>query len=232
MSKDKRSKKQTETQAEKAYDAIKGAILRGRIREGEFLREADIMKEFGIGRTPYREACNRLNHEGLLEVLPRRGYFVPELSFQSVRDLFEVRLLLEGTIAELAAARATDEEIDELAGMAQIPVPSRQSPPDFERSISANTQFHLLLARMSRNRELENILRGILERTERLMHIELRRARPRSSAASISEHMPIVAALRKHDPAAARKAVIQDIHDAQRATLGEVPALSGANGHN
>lgn len=223
MRKEKHATRQVATQTERAYEAIKGAILRGRIREGEFLREADIMKEFGIGRTPYREACNRLHHEGLLEVLPRRGYFVPEMSFQAVRDLFEVRLLLEGMIAELAAVRATDDEIEQLARMSATPTPQRQAPSDYDRSIGANTQFHILLAHMSQNRDLVNILTGILERTERLMYIELRSARVHSS---VSEHGPIIAALRKHDPAAARKAVIQDIREAQRATLGELPAFS------
>src|SRR5579872_1698148 len=98
------------TQTEKAYAALKKAILRGEIEEGVFLSESDIMRRYGIGRTPYREACNRLHHERLLEVVPRRGYLVPELSYEAVCAIFETRLILEGAIAELACARVTDQD--------------------------------------------------------------------------------------------------------------------------
>ena len=106
------------TQTEKAYAAIKKAILQGDIQEGAFLSEADIMAKYRIGRTPFREACNRLLHENLLQAVPRRGYLVPEISFQSVRDLFEVRLVLEAAIGEFAALRATDQEIQDLRQLA------------------------------------------------------------------------------------------------------------------
>ena len=207
------------TQTEKAYDAIKDAIVRGRIAEGEFLVESDITRSFGIGRTPYREACNRLHHEGLLEVVPRRGYLVPEMSFLKVRDLFEARLVLEGAIAELAAVRASQADVEELERLAATPAPARQTTPDFDRSIRANTLFHLQLARMTQNRELVEMLTAILERTERLMYIELRSARMQSS---VSVHEPVVAAIRRRDPEAARKAVLQDIRVAQSVTLGDV----------
>src|SRR5882762_407718 len=74
-----------------------------------------------VGRTPFREACNRLNREGLLDVLPRHGYLVPEISFRSVCDLFETRLILEMAIAELAAIRASDQDIEELNQLARRP---------------------------------------------------------------------------------------------------------------
>jgi DNA-binding GntR family transcriptional regulator len=65
------------TQTERAYAAIKRAILQGQIVEGGFLEESEIMSKCGIGRTRYREACNRLIHEGLLEAIPRAGFIKP-----------------------------------------------------------------------------------------------------------------------------------------------------------
>src|SRR5712692_3276153 len=112
------------TQTEKAYAALKKAILQGEIVEGVFLSESEIMKAYRIGRTPYREACNRLHHEGLLEVVPRRGYLIPEVSFHAVRDVFEMRLILEGAVAELAAARASDQDIGELEDLVNKPLSS------------------------------------------------------------------------------------------------------------
>ena len=106
------------TQTEKAYAALKKAIMQGEIEEGDFLSETQIMRQYGIGRTPYREACNRLHHEGLLQVVPRHGFLVPEMSFHTVREFFEVRLILEDAIAQLAAARASDAEIKDLETIA------------------------------------------------------------------------------------------------------------------
>src|SRR5437868_4755105 len=102
------------TLADRAYRVLKQGILRGEFPEGSFLSEAEILSRHGLGRTPFREACNRLHNEKLLEVVPRRGYFVPEPSFRAVRDLLEARMLIEGTAAELAAARAEPSELTTL----------------------------------------------------------------------------------------------------------------------
>lgn len=207
------------TQTERAYEALKNAVLRGEIPEGVFLSEAEIMKRFGIGRTPFREACNRLHYEGLLEVVARRGYLVPEMSFHAVRELCEARLLLEGVIAELAAQRATAEEIDALDKMARRP-PS-DGPNAFEILIDANREFHLCLAKMTRNRELTRILSRLLERTQHLMYIELRYGGFDSTSFAML-HQPISSAIRRRDPAAVREAVLQDIRQAQGATFGKL----------
>jgi len=209
---------QKTTQTEKAYAAMKRAILCGELGEGVFLSEAQVMKQYGIGRTPYREACNRLHREGLLEVVPRRGYLVPELSFHAVRDLFEVRLILEGTIAELAAVRATRAEIEELERIAAR-FAHRKSLPDFAETIGSNTEFHLCMARMTQNQELVRMLTAVLEHTQRLSYLELRSSRVQQKQAQML-HAPIVSAIRKRDPSAARAAVLDDIVQAQSITLG------------
>ncbi len=206
------------TRTEKAYTALKKAILQGQFQEGVFLSEADIMKRYGVGRTPYREACNRLHHEGLLEVVPRRGYLIPEVSFHSVCDLFEMRLILEGVIAELAAVRATDLDIREIEELANKPLPSGASEKQFIELIYSNANFHLRLAKTTGNRELVEALRRNLERTERLMYIELRLSRFRNREFRLL-HSRIVDALRTRDPKAVQEAVLNDIREAQNATL-------------
>ena len=208
------------TQTERAYTALKGAILRGKIPEGDFLSEVEMMRKFGIGRTPYREACNRLHHEGLLEVVPRRGYRIPEMSFSIVRELFEARLLLEGIIAELAAQRASEEEISELERLARQSFRITPRNDYFDDIIKANTEFHLCLAHMTRNRELTRTLTNILERTQRLMYVELRDSAV-EAAEIVPLHRAIAKAIRKRDPAAAREAVRRDVMLGQSATLGK-----------
>lgn len=217
------------TQTEKAYNALKRAILQGEIGEGVFLSEADMTKRFGIGRTPYREACNRLLREGILEAVPRRGYLVPELSFRAVRDLFEVRLILEAAIAELAAARGTQADVNEMERLSSKPLPQVKSWNDCGELVRLNSEFHLRLAAMAQNNELVRLLANILEKHERLMYIELRSSRFPNQQTQLL-HRPVVEALRRRDAAAAREAVIQDISQAQAATFGPTVWLTGLGG--
>jgi len=209
------------TITEKAYQCIKEGIVRGEIEEGVFLSEKEIMKRYQIGRTPFREACNRLHHEHLLEVVPRRGYLVPQMSLQEVRDLFEVRVLVEGAMAELAAVRATEREIEELAGLADQPVPPTPSRKGANHRAELNTAFHLRLATMAHNRELLRLESSVLERTLRLAYSVAYSIGVQGQEMSLQTlHRPIVDAIRRRDRAAARKAVIHDIHQAQTILVG------------
>ena len=207
------------TLTEKAYACIKDGIVRGEIEEGVFLSEKEIMKRYHIGRTPFREACNRLHHEHLLEVVPRRGYLVPQMSLQEVRDLFELRVLVEGAIAELAASRANAREIDELAHLA-----GQSSPPGFSHQAEydraeVNSNFHLCLAGMAHNRELMRLEKSVLERTKRLAY-SVARSIGHEEMSLESLHLPIVEAIRQGDRSAARQAVIHDIQQAQTILVG------------
>jgi DNA-binding GntR family transcriptional regulator len=174
----------------------------------------DIRRRHEIGRTPFREACNRLHNEGILEVVPRRGYLVPEMSFRDVRDMFEVRAILEGAIAELAAARALASQVEELEALARADTSAGTRSDQHQQITKTNTQFHLCLARMSQNRELVRLISGILEKSERLSYLELRNGNwdPKDIQGI---HKPIVEAIARGDGAAARQAVECDIRQGQ-----------------
>jgi GntR family transcriptional regulator, rspAB operon transcriptional repressor len=206
------------TVTEKAYHAIKQAILVGEIREGSFLSEADIRKKYGVGRTPFRETCNRLHNERILEVVPHRGYFVPELSFRAVREIFEARLILESAIAGIAASRAEPDQLRELKSIEARLMSILDSPSRFEEVVAANTEFHLCLATMTQNRELYALQSHILEQMVRLSYLEYRTA-GFNKPLTRKHHGPIVEAISKRDPAAAREAVLDDISQAQAVTI-------------
>jgi DNA-binding GntR family transcriptional regulator len=205
----------TLTQTEKAYAAIKKAILQGDFPDGVFLSEAEIVAKYRIGRTPFREACNRLHHEGLLQAVPHRGYLVPEISFQAVRDLFEVRLVLEAATSEFASLRATDQEIKDLRQLTIQAPADVQSQTEVAQFIEANTQFHRCLAKMARNRNLLELLTHNLEAAERLMYIELRSSRFQARECQVA-HERIVNALETRDPTVVRNAVLDDIIQGQQ----------------
>lgn len=210
--------KQTLTEA--AYKLLKKLILERKVPEGVFLSEATILRQYGIGRTPFREACNRLHHEELLEVVPRRGYMVRTMSFLQVRDFFELRLLIESVVAELAVVRATPERLEELAQLASPEIPDGEQDKRFAFIIEANRRFHVCLAKCTGNQELLKLVTRILEGSERISYIELSAAR--FQAADLARyHLPLVEAIRRRDPLGARKAIIDDISDAQVSTLGQ-----------
>ncbi len=218
MPRAKTKQNQDGTLADRAYRLVKHGILHGELPEGGFLIESRILARYSIGRTPFREACNRLHNEQLLEVVPRRGYFVPELSFRGVRDLLEARILIEGIAAELAAHRAEPAEIEALDNFyAQAARAAKENAVD--ALIEANQKFHLQIARMTHNRELESLLRGLLERSTRLVYLAASGARqaPRDIETLLK---PIAEALRKKNAAAAHKAVVADITQGQLNALG------------
>jgi DNA-binding GntR family transcriptional regulator len=228
MRRTKTKDKREGTLAERAYRLMKHAILRGEFPEGSFLIESEILARYAIGRTPFREACNRLHNEQLLEVVPRRGYFVPELSFRGVRDLLETRILIEGMAAELAAYRAEPAEVQALDGHY---VEALRAAKDnaVDALIEANQKFHLQIARMTHNRELETLLRGLLERSTRLVYLAASSAKqaPRDVETLLK---PIAEAIRKKNAAAAHNAVVADITQGQLNALGrdvwEISSLS------
>lgn len=223
MEKTKKKKKQggerASTLSDQAYETIKRGILQGEFEEGTFLSAPEVMLRYGISRTPFREACNRLHHERILEVVPRRGYLIPEISFRTVRDLFEVRLVLEVIIAELAATRATQPQLEELTRLAEESWSRSQCGDTNEQFVKANTEFHLCLARMTQNRELLSLAAGILERNERVSYMELRSSwfQPKEIQ---NLHGAIVDAIRRRDPALARTAVIDDIQRGKTEIFG------------
>lgn len=218
------------TKTEDAYEVLKHAIVRGVLPEGTFLSESEILEKFTIGRTPFREACNRLHHERLLEVVPRRGYLVTELTFRDVRDLFEARLLLETMAVQLAAERAVPEQLEALEEILERGR-TLTEPDAADRLIHINADFHLCVARMTQNRELARAISAILDKGQRLAHIEHRLHRYQPVAFERT-HRPIVDAIRHRDGAAARTALVEDIGDAQGVVLGEyfhaLPVVEGA----
>ena len=207
------------TLADRAYRLLKHGILHGEFPEGSFLTESAILARYSIGRTPFREACNRLHNEQLLEVVPRRGYLVPELSFRAVRDLLETRIMLEGVAAELAVLRAEPAEIEALETFYKQARDAARSPSRLDALIEANRNFHLQIARMTHNKEFELLLRGVLERSTRLVYLAASGSNqvPRDIETLLK---PILDAIRKKNAVAAHEAVVADITRGQLNALG------------
>ncbi len=148
--------------------ALRDMVLSGVLPAGERLYEVAISQRLGISRTPVREALARLEQEGLLERISSGGFIVRTFSFEDVIDSIELRGVLEGTAARIAAERGADD--GELARMHQIVddldrvVQAGAESLDFNAYTNLNEQFHTALAALSGS----DILRREVERSTRL----------------------------------------------------------------
>jgi DNA-binding GntR family transcriptional regulator len=197
---------------ERAYQTLRAGVLRGEFKEGMFLTEADAKAKFQIGHTPFREACNRLLYEGLLESMPRRGYFIPQMSLRKVRNLFETRILIESQAIELAAARATPLQIQQMAALLKQRVIHTHPTDPMDALVRANSKFHRALAEMTQNEEIVRVVEMVLDRAARLVYLSKSQL-PNFDVHEL--HRPILNAIRKRDSRLARKLLLLDLQSGQ-----------------
>src|SRR3954470_4712484 len=100
--------------SEIAYQQVRDAILRGQLAAGQSLGQEEIAARIGTSRVPLREALQRLEAEGLVMLRPRRGYIVTPLDPEEIKDIFDIRMMLEERAGFLATERATDDDVAEL----------------------------------------------------------------------------------------------------------------------
>jgi DNA-binding GntR family transcriptional regulator len=173
-----------------AREQIRGRILDGTLKPGERLVEDRLSAELGVSRVPVREALRGLSAEGLVTLLPRRGATVVEVTPESVAELVEVRALLEGLNARLAAQRHDPEIIDQLKDTLARGNQAANTG-SAEELAHLNAEFHERLAVASRNAVLSEVMRGLRERTSIAFAIN-GRARARDDW---DEHAGVLAAV-------------------------------------
>ena len=171
-------------------EQIRGRILDGTLKPGERLVEDRLSAELGVSRVPVREALRGLSVEGLVTLLPRRGATVVEVTPETVAELVEVRALLEGLNAKLAAQRHDPEIVAQLQDtLARGNAAARNGTS--EELAHLNAEFHERLGEASRNSVLSEVMRGLRERTSIAFAINGRtRAR-----ADWDEHAGVLAAV-------------------------------------
>lgn len=194
---------------ESAYRELKQQIMTGALAPGAQLLEEELATRLGMSRTPTREAAVRLEQEGFVEFIPRRGLRVTNLSKRAVREINEVLECLEIQAAErLAARQLAPEEIKRLesavAGM-DLAL-ERDDIKDWAR---ADYEFHSLLIDMCGNQHLAETARNYLEKAHRFRMLTLP-LRPRPVYSNVN-HAAVVEAIRRNDPQTA-----QDIHRAHK----------------
>lgn len=146
--------------AQRAYTTLRAGIIEGAHPPGARITEQEIAESAGVSRTPVREALRRLEAEGLLRFVPHQGAFVTAWSVQDAEDIFELRAMLEGYGARLAAGKATNADVSELRLLAeaQCKEASERSPGYLERIADLNSKFHRRLLQVAASARLEATL--------------------------------------------------------------------------
>ncbi|ADL06841.1 GntR family transcriptional regulator [Thermosediminibacter oceani] len=184
------------------FEALREAIITGELKPGERLMEVQLAEEMGVSRTPVREAIRKLELEGLVVMIPRRGAYVSGLSLKDAADVFEVRQSLEGLAAALAAERITDEELESLERIL-VEISEAAEKDDVDTVIKKDSEFHQILFKATRNDRLVQIINNLKEQIDRFrLQSFTNRARVRSL---LEEHKKIVEAISDRNVELAKK---------------------------
>lgn len=190
------------------YASLRKNILERRFSAGERLNVEDLAKQLGVSRTPVREALNLLSAEGLVEIVPRSGTFVANLSAEDVREVFDLRICLEGLAAERVGERGLSSM--EVRQMRQILSRANAGETPEERAVNhaeANRRFHDGIVKLSGNRKLAQIYSSLNAHT---MMALIHYASPSWSERwemEMAEHGRVLDALAAGDPSGAREAM-------------------------
>lgn len=199
------------------YRRLLDEIRAGRLAPGARLREVELAERLGVSRTPVREAMRLLEADGLVVHQPRLGAVVRSLDYAEIMELYEMRAVLEGTAARLAARAASDVELAELVA---LNADFAAAADDQARAAEINRQFHLILQDAAKNRFLIKSI-STLQRTMMILGPTTLMQRDRATAA-VAEHDRILAALNARDGARAETEMRAHIEAAQRARLRDL----------
>ena len=210
------------TATEEAYARLKRSILICELPPGHELRELGLVATMGVSRGAVRGALGRLVTDGLVDLRPRKGYRVSSLDLADVREVFELRRLLEPYAVEVAAERAPRAAIEALHDLAHSRYDHRDRS-SYEQYIVDNREFHVRIAEAAGNRRLSEALRVLLEDMQRLFFISVA-ARDHATEEE-HEHHELYDAIRIGDGARARALSITQIEEARERVVN---ALLGA----
>ncbi len=209
--------------AQQAYRAIRDAIQKSIIVHGEFYSEGELAKSMGISRTPVREALIELAREGLVEIVPQRGFRLRTIGPDERREIFALRGLLECFVVRQLAQAASEEQVAELRQLLQEQARLLDDPIEF---LAVDEEFHLRmpqLAGLERTYQVMISLRGAL-----WLLGSTALALPERAPHVLKEHLAVVDAIEAHDPDRADQAIRRHIELTARATERDEISNSGS----
>jgi DNA-binding GntR family transcriptional regulator len=202
-----------------AYQEVRRIILEGQISPGEKLNEGELAKALGVSRTPIREAVNRLEKEGLVEIFPQRGAFVIQFTEKDVYELFLIRENLEGLAARLAAEKITPSSLAKLETCVEgFNEPFQKK--DVQRYSREDLKFHQTIVLLSEGRRLVKLVSLLLDHI-RMFRLTTRGV-PDRMKTSLEEHRGIIEALRVRNTEGAERRMRDHIRNVRDGVMGNI----------
>lgn len=205
--------------------AIQTRVLSGDVPVGTRLRQEALAEEFGVSRTPVREALRKLQASGLVELLPNRGAVVRGPSAREIREAYEVRAELEGLAAELAAGRISDRDLLRLREAQAlfrksvetlIARRARRRAPWRDESVwvRANDLFHQAILDAAGNARLSDTIADLHRSFPRDLTWTALSQSSRLLEENVEQHEAVLEAIEQRDPAEARRRMIEHVRSA------------------
>ena len=199
------------------FNTLRQAILKGELEPGERLMEIQLADRLGVSRTPIREAIRKLELEGLVLMIPRKGAEVAKISAKSLRDVLEVRRSLEELAIELAIERMSPEEMEEL-DKAQSEFCEAIQNGDAMKIAETDERYHDIIYNGTGNSRLVQILNNLREQMYRYRLEYIKDAAKRQIL--IVEHDHILRAMKEHHVEEGKRAIREHI-DNQEITVSK-----------
>ena len=201
------------------FNTLRQAILKGELAPGERLMEIQLAEKLGVSRTPIREAIRKLELEGLVLMIPRKGAEVAKISEKSLKDVLEVRRSLEELAIELACQRMSDADLQELERkqMKFCEAIAQGSAMDIAES---DEEYHDVIYNCTRNTRLVQILNNLREQMYRF-RLEYIKDEDKRQILRL-EHEKILKALRSRHVSEARAAVREHIDNQEITVLKNI----------
>ena len=191
------------------FNTLRQAILRGELKPGERLMEVQLANKLGVSRTPIREAIRKLELEGLVLMIPRKGAEVADITEKSLTDVLEVRKALEELAVQLCCDKIKKEELKELHEAADEFQRILKTSSDVTEIAEADVRFHDIIYMSTGNQKLIQLLNNLREQMYRyrVECIKRKEAHPRLMA----EHAEIIRRIEEHEKEKAAEIVSRHI---------------------
>lgn len=201
------------------FNTLRQAILRGELKPGERLMEIHLANQLGVSRTPIREAIRKLELEGLVTMIPRRGAEVAQITEKSMNDVLEVRRALDALCVELACERITPEELDNLKEACGKFEQATQTG-DIQEIASTDVALHDIIVQATGNQRLIQLVNNLAEQMYRYRFVYIKEEEQRGVL--LEEHREICDSIAARDVVRARNAAKQHIDNQQKAVIRQI----------
>lgn len=195
---------------------IRQAIIDGTFSPGERLMEIQLADEMGVSRTPVREAIRKLELEGFVVMIPRRGTYVADISIRDITEIYEIRISLDVLAAGLAAERITDDELNQLNALL-VEISKNVATMNLEKIVELDTAFHDVLYKAARNERLCSIINNLREQLTGLRGRSM--GYPGRLVETMDEHRALVNAIAARNVAMAQHAAQVHLENAEQTLM-------------